>query len=214
VLLGAGATALAAATLTGTGHAAAAPPVRPRSPFDKGAPGVGLAAATPSKPLSGYVYRSASFLDFHTLGSGSERTIGNVGAYENLAFAMSATVDLPAVALVRDVELYFLNSSSGDLMRVVVEVWSPGVANGDVAQIGYGEWGASSAMQTHRLVVPLGQQGPYPAGAKLYFTASGGPVANALPVRISAPISCRSAPATPATSSSTSSAPSPEPRTP
>ena len=174
VLFGAGATALVAATLAGTDHAAAAPPERPRSPFDKGQRS-GL-AATPSKPISGYVYRSASFLDFHTLGFGSERTIGNVGAYENIAFAMSATVDLPAVALVRDVEFYFLHNSAGDSMRAGVEVWSPGVANGDVTQLVFGEWsGTSSVMQTQRLVVALAQQGPYPPGAKLLisFLANG-----------------------------------------
>lgn len=179
VLFGAGATALAA-TLAGTDHAAAEPRHRPKSPFDKfddeAQPSL-LAAATPSKPKSGYVYRSASFLDFHTLGFGSERTIGAVGAYENTAIAMSATVDLPAVALIRDVEFYFLNNSAGELMRFGAEVWSPGVANGDLDQLVYGEWGSSSAMQTHRLDVPIAQQGPYPAGAKLLisFLANGNP---------------------------------------
>ena len=86
---------------------------------------MGLTAATPSKPKSGYVYRSASFLDFHTLGNGSERTIGNVGVYEGSAYAMSAAVDLPPVALVRDVEFYFLNDSADALMRCGVEASDP-----------------------------------------------------------------------------------------
>ncbi len=174
ILLGAGvAAAAAAAGLPATDATAAKPRKGLGDWLEDRRQRSAMAAVQASSPITGYVYRSASYFDFHTVESGSERSVGNVGMYENIAFAMCATMDIPIGAIVRDIEFYYSSTEPGQTVGLGAQVWSPGVASFGEQDLVFAEYGASSGIQVRRLVVPVALQGPFPAGAKLELFFAG-----------------------------------------
>ncbi len=166
LLLGAGATALVAASLRGTETAEAKPSPQPKdwSRF-LDASGPDPLAAQRSDPLSGYSYRGVSFADFQPVGEDNWRLLAATG-FSSSAGIMMATLDIPAGAILRDVEWYYFNPGAG--VELSAAVWRPGIFT--LAKASVTNYPASSGPQVRRIVIPSTYQVAYSAGSKLILT--------------------------------------------
>ena len=170
LLLGTGATALVAVGALRDTEIAEAKTGRPRRDKIFGLSGRSTAAAQRSNPLSGYTYRSASFMDFHPIEEDNWRRSGNDGTFAT-GLIMFAAIDVPAGAVPRDVEWYFTKTASGSV-EVAAGIWMPGLFDFNYFLIE--NYGSSVVGQsTRRTPVPAGQQYVYPAGARMIFAFIG-----------------------------------------
>lgn len=183
LLLGAGAGALAAASLSDLAQAKPTavptpPPLRQRLR----APGDGTtAAAQRSNPLSGYTYRAVSFADFHPVEKDNWREVAAIG-FRSTAGLMYATVEIPAGAIAKDVEFYYLNPNAS--VELAVGIWQPGVFDIDYWVIENAN--ASSGNKVRRLVIPSEFQVAREPGSRLLlaFISSGTPQAEIVGARV------------------------------
>lgn len=166
LMLGAGATALVTSSLRGTGVAEAKPtPAPPNSrQLPKSDQSVD-AAALRSNPLSGMTYRGVSFADFHPVGEDNWRLLAATG-FTSSGGVLFATLDIPAGAVTRDVEWYFLNPGVG--IEVGASVWRPGIFS--LFKMGTNNYAASTGPQVRRIAIPAAFQIAHPAGSKLILT--------------------------------------------
>lgn len=122
-----------------------------------------------SLPLPGRAYRTLWYLDFLPLNPmANERTFaGSGGAYSTVV--MEASVEIPAGALLRDVEWYVANSSGGEVWFYCA-VWTP--ADGFITLFAptIVPTGAGALTAT-RTVIGSDAWGPYPDGAKIVLYA-------------------------------------------
>ena len=175
LLRGAGTAALAAGVVgtVGAGSASAAVPV----PHGDGTTGGGESTSvahpdsspittTPiaSAPISGYTYRTVCMYDFTVFDPNAKLTWGGYGTYSaGTATPVRATMEIPAGALVQDIE-YYLYNNTGSNFYPDLYLYAPGYGSispvgGSVAVPSGGGIVAARAVVT--------QQGPYPVGARL-----------------------------------------------
>lgn len=170
LIAGASALALAgAASLVHPDQASAAPKNGPSATgrVSQNSTPVGATIASPRQ--SGYVYRTLGEFDFTPEGATSQRAFGGSGVYTlNSASTLWATVDLPAGALVRDVEWYLYNT--GPATAAHAYIWSANTgfmaATAATTAVPTG-----SGVQRLRTEVSSGQYGPFPTGTKLFLGA-------------------------------------------
>lgn len=177
LILGAGAAALAGATMAQRLPAAAKPPGGP-SAASESQQASAVTTTLGSAPVDGYVYRHATWSDFSPELSTSQRRWSSGGAYAATTPSnLWASVEIPAGARVRDLEWYVTNTStpvtgygrlwlpdSAQLVNTVLDTTIP----------------SSASMTATRGVVPDDSSGPYPLGAKIYlgiYTTTDGKVA-------------------------------------
>ncbi|ACQ79039.1 hypothetical protein Bcav_0778 [Beutenbergia cavernae DSM 12333] len=172
LILGAGATALA-------GVIAAVPGIALAAPREATAPDAGTTTDGPATPLAspitstiasapqnGYSYAVASMFDFTPESPTSQRAWGGVGVYTaNAPGMLWASVDIPAGALVRDIEWYVRNTS-GATVHALARLWAAGTGN-LFATLRDIVIPTGSAITATRGSVPSAAYGPYPTATKL-----------------------------------------------
>ncbi len=122
-----------------------------------------------SSPTSGYTYRDVCMYDFVPFDPNALKTWGGSGTYSaGTATSMRATVEIPAGALVRDIEYYIFNSSGSSVFPDTY-LYVPGM--GTISSIGASAAVASTGTITANRVTAT-QQGPYPLGARLLVSLS------------------------------------------
>jgi hypothetical protein len=174
-----GAAALAAGGVLAAAPAAAAPgPSAPLSAGDGVAFGPSnvvepqtspVTTTIASAPNSGYVYRNVCMYDFLPFDPSALKTWGGFGIYSGgTSTTLRATVEIPAGALVRDVEYYVYNNS-GSAVFPDAWVYVPGV--GTIASVGAVATVPSTGSITANLAT-VSQSGPYPFGARLLVGVS------------------------------------------
>jgi len=178
LMLGAGVAALAAGTLAGRLPASAEPTpgkdvAQTKEAARAAAQGAGaVQALSPvtstiaSPPISGYVYRHVSWLDFQPESGPATRQYGGRGAYSSASSPyLWATMEMPAGALVRDVEWYAYNES-GSPVTALARLWAAGTGT-LFATLADTVINSSSSTQTRRSVVSSANYGPHPLGTKI-----------------------------------------------
>ncbi|MET0692633.1 MAG: hypothetical protein ABWX96_00190 [Propionibacteriaceae bacterium] len=171
LMLGAGVAALAAGTLAGKLPATA----DPREPKAKEQSEVLHAAAQQLSPvsstagspaISGYTYRHASWLDFHPESGPGYRRYGGRGVYSSgVSPYLWATVEIPAGALVRDIEWYVYNNS-GSAVTGFARMWAAGTGS-LFATLADTTINTGTTTQSRRSVVSSVNYGPHPLGTKI-----------------------------------------------
>lgn len=170
LLLGTGATALVASGALRNADIAEAKTGPPRDRIFGLSDG-SKAAAQRSNPISGYTYRSASFMDFHPIEEDNWRRNGSDGNFAT-GTILFATIDVPAGAVPRDVEWYFTKTAATSI-EVAAGIWMPGVFDFNYFIIE--NYGPSVVGQsTRRTPVPAAHQFVYPAGARMILAYIGG----------------------------------------
>ena len=162
---------LGGAALAGTGTADAIG-VRQDGPAGQQAPqivaGEPAAPRIGSAPITGFSYRHLSFMDFQSYGgvpwSWTETGIYTTG---NVAGQLGATLDLPAGAILRDIEFYYAASTPGTLDAAL---WTSGWAKFS-SILGGAAPATGDVLKARRLLAPLAKNGPYALGAKLMVWA-------------------------------------------
>jgi hypothetical protein len=172
LIIGAGAAVLAAGMLS------TVEPALAEAPHPKGdgtADGRVHAATSPilstiaSAPISGYTYRFVSLYDFRPFNGTSVWTWGGSGAYSaGVGSAMRASVEIPAGALVRDIEYYVYNNS-GFAVEGSAYIWAPG--SGVIWAIG-ADASIPSAGGVSAVSAVASQSGSYPFGARLHISVT------------------------------------------
>ncbi len=170
LILGAGAAALAAGVLAGAEPALAKPPATKGDGTAAGrvhADSSPISSTIASAPISGYTYRFVSMYDFRPFYGTSVWTWGGSGAYSaGGASPMRASIEIPAGALVRDVEYYVYNGSSSDPVGVHL---GSGIGR-DLQHQCHAAIPSGSGLSAVRAVAS--QSGPYPLGARLVVNVS------------------------------------------
>lgn len=182
LLLGAGSAAVlggAALVAAPAAAAAAGPTVDPSQPETPTAiDHLGPPAQTLASPItstiasarrSGYSYRTAGEWDFTAEGADSFRKFGTKGVYSSaVPSLMWASFDIPAGALVRDVEFYVFNNT-GVSQYASMWLWSAsdGYLGGQLASATIPSMNQLIAVSTD--VTPA-NYGPYPPGTKVFVT--------------------------------------------
>lgn len=181
LLLGAGTAAVLGAGLLAGPAAASAPtdPVTPEVPqtpsaIPEGGPPAQMLASPITSTIasarrSGYVYRTVGEWDFTAEGTDSLRKFGTKGVYTSgVPSSMWATVDIPAGALVRDVEFYIFNNT-GVNAYASAWLWSAGdgYLGAQIASVTVPSTNQLIAVSTD---VTDSNYGPYPTGTKLFVT--------------------------------------------
>lgn len=155
-------TAAVAAT---AGSVEAAPASNVRRVSSAGSP---ITATIASAPLPNYAYRTLLYIDFLPLDpSTSARTFGGSGGAYG-ATVLEASVEIPAGALLRDVEWYVANTS-GSNATFYCALWTP--ADGFITLFAPTTVPSGSDLTATRTVVASADYGPYPAGAKIVLYA-------------------------------------------
>ena len=102
--------------------------------------------------------------------SDAKKTWGGSGVYSGgTSTTMRATVEVPAGALVREVEYYIFNNSGSN---VVPDSWLYTPGQGTIASIGATATVASTGTITANRVLPPSSIGPYPLGSRLLLGLS------------------------------------------
>lgn len=183
VLAGAGVSALAVGMVLPAAASAAAPDTPPTElpPTDLASVGVTeqsgevarqmlgspVTTGAGSSPISGYVYRTLSMYDFFPFWADSKRSWNGYGTHcTAMAGPLRGSIEIPAGALVRDVE-YYVSNNSGSNVVPFAAIYVPG--NGSITVIGAQPTIASSAsgIQTVRTDITAANYGPYPLGTRL-----------------------------------------------
>lgn len=172
LVLGAGAAALAAGSLAG------ALPARAASAGSTTADGAGdglsaaaqadspVASTIGSPPISGYTYRHVSWLDFQPESGPATRDYGGRGVHSSgVSPYMWATVEIPAGALVRDIEWYVYNES-GSAVTGLGRLWAAGTGT-LFSTLADTSVPSSATTQARRSVVSSSNYGPHPLGTKI-----------------------------------------------
>ena len=168
LLIGGGAALAAGAFVCGAEPAAAIPAphgdgTRSTTVHPDGSP---IITTIASPPVSGWTYRVASMYDFFPFYAASQRTWGGSGMYTAATGGpLRASVEIPAGALVRDVEFYVYNSSATSTSGQAY-LYTPG--SGSIAGVGgSAAVPPGSAIQAARAVISSSYWGPYPMGSRL-----------------------------------------------
>lgn len=183
VIAGAGAGALALGLALPAAAAAAAPDVPPTElpPTDLGSVGVTdaggevpqqllgspVTSGSGSSPVSGFTYRTLSMYDFFPFWPDSKRQWNGYGTHcIGVAGPLRGSVEIPAGALVRDVE-YYVSNNSGNNVVPFAAIYVPG--SGTITVIGAQPTISSSGsgIQVHRAEITSANWGPYPIGTRL-----------------------------------------------
>lgn len=159
--------------LAGSGALAAAPPPGGGSDVDAGGVSseghsavpldtVGGVTTIASPPEPGVLYATRCMYDFSPFASDAVRQWGGNGVYSATnPSAMRATVDLPAGALLHDMEWYVYNngglSRSCDLLR-----WT--ASSGTLSLVAQLPFPPGAGVRALRVVIPEVQRGPFPSG--------------------------------------------------
>lgn len=118
-----------------------------------------------SPPVSGRTYRSAAMLDFTPENWAAGRAWGGSGSYTPTSSSwLWAYLDVPAGALVRDIEWYVRNASAGSVPGLN-RLWTPGSAH--MVSIGDTTIATSTAVTATRTTTTSSTWGPYPTGTTL-----------------------------------------------
>lgn len=161
-----GATA-AATTVGSTARAAPASDAGVRSSRSTVSPTASPATATiASAPIPGYIYRTVALYDFTPFDSSQARIWGGNGVYSTSP--LRASVEIPAGALLRDIEWYVSNTSGG-ARYFSCYLWTP--ASGYINLIWSTSVPSSSGLTATRDVTTSSVWGPYPDGAKIFVDA-------------------------------------------
>ena len=117
-----------------------------------------------SPPISGYTYRTVCMYDFTPFDPNAKLTWGGYGTYSaGTASSVRATMEIPAGALVRDIE-YYLYNNTGSNFYPDLYLYAPGY--GSISPVG-GSVPVPSGGGIVAARAVVGQQGPYPVGARL-----------------------------------------------
>lgn len=133
-----------------------------------------------SDAISGYSYLHRSWHDFYPFDLGS-RSWSPEGVYaQGPDQWLTSTADLPAGAMLRDVEWYL---TSPDAVRAYVQLWNSGSAfiqtlNGATFPPG------DTAARAFRQVIPAENGGPFALGSKLVLNIPTGPRTRLIGARI------------------------------
>lgn len=169
LFLGGGAAVAAGAFAYGTQPADATPSPHgdgTESPTvrSNGSPITGTIA---SQPVSGWTYRTVDMYDFKPFDPSARFTWGGSGTYTaGSAGTLRASVEIPAGALVREVEYYVYNSSTNSTAADAY-LYVPG--GGFISSIGASVTvpAGASSISAYRAVTTSTTWGPYPVGARL-----------------------------------------------
>ncbi len=172
-LITGGAAALAGAVAVhGAGRAAAAgsSPVAsgPVGHASQGAQlGSPITSTISSPAISGYTYRYASTFDFTPESWSSGRRWSVDGVYTDLVpGTLWASVELPAGALVRDIEWYVANRG-GAAVTGLGRIWSASTATLFTTLVDTTINPSGSGLVAQRAVVPSTAYGPHPLGTRI-----------------------------------------------
>ena len=172
LVFGAGTAALVGATLAGGLPAGADPGSKPSDPAEqrRAAERQDLSPVTStiaSSPISGYTYRHVSWLDFQPESGAANRVYGGYGVYSSGSSPyLWATVEIPAGALVRDIEWYVRNVSA-DSVTALGRIWAAGTGSLFATLADTTITSSSSAVVARRSVVSSSNYGPHPLGTKI-----------------------------------------------
>lgn len=126
------------------------------------------ASSIASAPISGYTYRQVSLFDFSPEASTAQRAWSPYGVYALVnACNLWASMEIPAGALVRDIEWYARNASGATAIGLG-RYWRPDSASLYPTAVDV-TIGASVDVAAYRATVPLSQAGPLPVGTKLFL---------------------------------------------
>jgi hypothetical protein len=122
-----------------------------------------------SAPITGYVYRMVDMYDFKPFNPAAGLSWGGNGTYSSgTSTTIRASLDIPAGALIKDVEYYIYNNSGSDFIPDS-HLYVPG--HGSIASIGATVNIPSTAtISASRAVVS--QQGPYPLGSRILISCA------------------------------------------
>ncbi|WP_375426362.1 hypothetical protein [uncultured Friedmanniella sp.] len=164
LMLGAG----AAAVVAGAALTARPAEAAPRSAAHGGTKAQASPVTTTlaSAPISGYTYHHASWLDFQLESGSGGRSWGGYGAYGTASATLWATLEIPAGALVRDVEWYVRNTSAGPSSGLA-RIWAAGTGTLYSTLVDTPIPVGSGGVVATRSVVRADAYGPHPLGTKL-----------------------------------------------
>ncbi len=123
-----------------------------------------------SAPRSGYVYRSACMYDFRPFDPAGQPTWGGSGVYTaGVSTPLRATFEVPAGALLKDVEWYVYNT--GVPVSASLYQYTPG--SGLIWNL-TADTSIPSSAQTaaYRTAIPAADAGPYSVGSRLLASLS------------------------------------------
>jgi hypothetical protein len=119
-----------------------------------------------SPPANGRIYRTFSQFDFSTESGSAIRQYGGYGVYSSVnGSTLWTSCEIPAGALVRDIEWYVYNNS-GTTLQALARVWTAGLGNLFTA-VADCPIPSGPAISATRINVPQASQGPFPSGTKL-----------------------------------------------
>ncbi len=163
LIAGAGLLAGVAASAAASTPAAAAAGSAADGPVSEASP---IITTIASPRLPGFVYRHAFMFDFSAEGSASNRAWGGSGVYTaNATSLLWASVEIPAGALIRDIEWYVRNNS-GATVTAINRLWAAGTGT---LGTGLGDTAipAGPSIAAVRTVTTSTVWGPHPTGTKL-----------------------------------------------
>jgi hypothetical protein len=183
VLLGAGASAVAlGAGVLGAGDATASAAMSAtaatQSVFgDDDSKSFPIQTTLASAPLSEYTYRHAAMTDFTCTVPTAQRQFAGNGVSPLITISpMVASIEIPAGALVRDIEWYVQNNS-GSAIPALARVWLAGfpglltiLKDFNLPSRG------STDVRRFRTTVPSDHNGPFPPGTKLFLALEDMPI--------------------------------------
>ncbi len=155
-----------AAVAASAGSAQAGPSSNVKSVASAASP---VTSTIASPALSGYAYRTAWYFDFLPLDPSTiARTFSGTGGIY-AAGVLEASIEIPAGALLRDVEWYVANSS-GSSATFSCAIWTP--ANGYITTFAPASVPSSGGAPTAtRVLTTSDNWGPYPDGSKIVLYA-------------------------------------------
>ncbi|BDV29457.1 hypothetical protein [Microbacterium terricola] len=168
LFLGAGAIAAGAAIALGEASPVAAAETAPdgRGAGTDAAPDATPVTATiASAPVTGRVYRHATMFDFFSEYASAQPAWGGYGVYSSPSSYLWTSIEIPAGALIRDIEWYVYNTS-GTNYPLWARLWVPGSGTLNTPVLDLTATSGSD-VRAFRGTVPSSNYGPFPPGVKL-----------------------------------------------
>ena len=170
LMLGAGAAAAVVGTALAGAQPAAAEPGNGKTAvgnaLDPTVDGSPVDTSLGSAAQSGFTYRTVSMFDFTPEASASPRAWGGYGTYTaNAASFLWASIEIPAGALIRDIEWYVRNGSTAPVTGLG-RLWVAGQGN-LFSTVADATIAVSASTTRTRITVPVASRGPYPLSTKL-----------------------------------------------
>lgn len=174
IFLGGGAAFAAGAFVYGAGPADATPTphsdgTSPRGVHPMTSP---VTTTIASAPVSGWTYRTVCMYDFTPFQTTGQRAWGGSGTYSaNSGGPMRATIEIPAGALVRDVE-YYVSNTSTNIVYGDAYIYVPGFGTITSVNATVVVPAQNGGITAYRVRTTSTTWGPYPIGTRLLVGVS------------------------------------------